>query len=533
MTLSAVTPTLNTTIDMQGVDTIIAMPEWYVNFNLAQLLQNGRTIDGGSLQDVSLAVDGNLWLKGTVGSLSTSFAVEGSVSKVVFVVSFDAGTMEYYDITTDPPTKRSADISGLAFGFLVDLSVKDLEDDANVPADVREKVKARMSNVGAGAFTIQQFFMDLTEGAISSPDPAVTRFPAGFPASAKAALPTYLTVYVDQVTQAGGHVLGYGVKVQNPGDVPDPTASFPPTALQLVTNEYEGSGGADGSSDLDTINYLMMTGPDPVFPANLKPWWGNFVQPGDDSHGVDGVCAVRAGLFRAFLLERLAPIVCAYVEVENRKDSTDLKTRAKTGTFTPTALGGTFRVSTSGTSHRTNTLSNDDAAYAFTFDVTLAEVPGQPTITIERRTRFSVKVTHWYGVEHHAVKSEFEVDYEIPVTYTVTLVGVDDGGLQVTVDEKTKQPDPNTVYADPYGWLITGTKGEWTVWQDVSSTWGSVIDSAVGLAVPAAAPDSMTATIASALDVSPFFFPGGAQLFMKDPVLSDAGDLLVGLQYKG
>jgi hypothetical protein len=528
---------LNTDVNMQGVDTIIAIPQWYVNFNLAQILATGKTKGGGSLKDIALNIGTNTWIRATIDSLATKFQVAGSVTKVKFIISFASGTMDYYDISKTPPAKESADIAGLSFGFQVDLSFKDLANNQDIPDYVKQQIEKRMSNLGAGAYTIQQFFMDLTEGAVSTPDPTVTVYPANFPASAKAALPNYMATYVNELTQVGGHVLGYGVEVQNPGGAADPVASFPPTKLNFVTNQYEAPSPAAGTdnSDLDTINYLMMTGVDPSFPQNLKPWWGNFIRPGDDASGVDGVSAVRSELILSkFLIEKLSPIVCTYVEVDDRSDNISMKTVEKVGKLTPTTLGGTFsKKNIKGKSHKTNAVSNDDAVYTFSFDVDLKINPGTNTITIKRVTKFSTQVTHWYGIEHHALKSQFEVDYEIPVTYTIKLEGVSDGALQVNVTQETKEPDPNTAYGDPYGWLITGTKGEWTVWKSVSDTWDSVISDAVGIAVPDAVPADTKKKIADSLNLLPFVFPGGAQLFMKDPMFSGTGDLLVGLQYKG
>ena len=67
-----------TAVTMQGVDTIIAMPQWYVNFNLASLLKNGTTTNGQSLREVKLTyANGTSWLVGVIERLWTKVYVEG------------------------------------------------------------------------------------------------------------------------------------------------------------------------------------------------------------------------------------------------------------------------------------------------------------------------------------------------------------------------------------------------------------------------------------------------------------------------
>ncbi|MFZ1829470.1 MAG: hypothetical protein WAW42_12020 [Candidatus Competibacteraceae bacterium] len=521
------------TIDMQGVDMILSMPEYYINYNLQLLLQNGTTTTGGSLSKISLSVGTNAWINGTVDSLSTRFDVAGSVQKVRFLVHFASGTMDYYDLGTGVPVKETADITGLTFAVLVDLSYADLDANSSIPADVKAAIKARMSNLGAGAFTIRQFFMDIDDAAISSPDPVATVYPPKFPASAIAMFPTYMRLYLTQVASAGGTTLGYAVKVQNPGSLTDPTASFPPTDLMLVTNAYQPDTGQKPDPTMNCLNYLMMTGANPQFPSNLKPWWGNFVQPGDDTNGIFGAMAIRSGLFQSFLLKKLGPIACRYVTVNDVDGSLDIDTTAAVGAFTPTANGGTFSVKgITGKSHLTNTFSNDDAQYSFDFSVNLTINPATNTITILRTSVFTIAVTHWYGIEGHAVTSECGLTFTVPVTYTITLLGVSDGALQVSVTESYPQEPPNEVSDTDYFWLITGTTGSWSFWVSVQDTFDSVLAKGIAACIPDALPPDMKTALETSLNLAPFVFPGGAQLYMKNPLFTDAGDLTVGMSFK-
>ncbi len=521
-------------ISMQGIDTILAMPQWYVNYNLRELLEYGTTIEGKSLKDISLQMQGNNWLTGRVSSLSTSLYVDGSVKKVKFIITFESGTMEYYDIYKLPPEKMQADISGLVFGFLVNLSFEDLVSEEDLPDDVKKQILERMSKLGEGAFTIQQFFMDLTEAAVSTPDSTITHYPTGFSDSAKAVFPIYMATYINGIRSAGGHVLGYGVKVQNPGGVDDPVASYPPTLLEFVTNRYIGYTGQI-QTDLDCILYLMMTGNNPTFPPNLAPWWGNYVVPGDDVEGVYGCMAMSGGIFvKQFLLSRLAPIVCTYWELQNTNNSLDISSRDAVGQFTPTADGGTWSTGQiSSLSKKNNTFSADDAAYNSSFEVTLSIGKGDNKIVILRTMYFDVEVTHWYGVRDHSISSSIHVWYEIPTTITITMDGLDKGALQVNVDVKNKEADPSIAYGDPYGWLITKVKGSESIWKEVGDLQERCINDAVNVAVPKGLGTNIKNKIEQSLNLMPFIFPGGSQLYMKNPAFNYNGDLLVGIQYKG
>ncbi|MBC3840536.1 hypothetical protein GXW82_10630 [Streptacidiphilus sp. 4-A2] len=329
----------------------------------------------------------------------------------------------------------------------------------------------------------------------------------------------------------GGNTLGYSILVNADADLP---ATFPPTGLWFVTNQYRG--GADGRTlqpDLDTVNYLMMTGGKP-FPANLQPWWGNLVVPDDAKDGWYGTIAVADPLIvKDFLLARLAPLVLAHWQLRDQDGSLAPEYTEVVGTFTPTALGGTW---TSGPqtsrSHVTNSFSNDDVDYAMTVSVDLAVTPGSNEIVIKRTTDFDVHYTHWYGIDGHALSTEYHVWYDVPLTITVQLLGVQDGKLQVAVTSVTREPEPHTAYAEPYGWDITRSEGDSSIWLSVQDTLDAAVDGAVEMAVPKALLTGIETAIAQDLNLKPFVFPGSAQLFMANPLFSAEGDLLLGLQYK-
>jgi hypothetical protein len=515
---------------MQGVNTIVAMPQWYINYNLNNLLQNGKTTTGGSLKNISLTIGENTWLNGTISQMWTNVYIPGSVSRVKFILKFSSGTMDYYDISQTPPVKETADITNLQFGFDVDLNYADVANNQNLPLDVKQRVVQLLKNLGAGAFSVKQLFMDFQNAVLSQYDPAVTIFSPNFPASAVGYFPEYMNVYLSQLEQVGGNILGYAVKVDNPSQTPDPVATFPPTNLEFVTNQYR----SDLQPDLDTVNFLMMTA-DQNFPANLQPWWGNFVVPNDDANGWYGTLAMSHQLFvQQFLLPKLAPLVTTYWQLADADGTLNPSYTTKSGSFSPNGLGGTWSSGLcSGHSHQAVPLANDDAYYNASVDVDFSIQPGSNQIIITRKTNFDIDYIHWYGVEGHAIQDNCHLWYAVTLTITITLLGVQDGKLQVQSSSTyTPQKDPHTIYGEPYGWLITKHEGSLPGWQSVVDTMDCVVTNFVNVAMPEALLPGIEQVITNALDLSPFVFPGGAELFMANPIFNDEGDLLLGLQYK-
>jgi hypothetical protein len=70
------------------------------------------------------------------------------------------------------------------------------------------------------------------------------------------------------------------------------------------------------------------------------------------------------------------------------------------------------------------------------------------------------------------------------------------------------------------------------MWASVNDTFDEVLRNGIAACIPDAIPPGMTDALQQSLNLMPFVFPGGSQLFMKNPVFSQAGDLTVGLSYK-
>ncbi len=522
--MTAATYVPNTSIDMQGVDTIAAYDETYINGNLALLLKTGRTSTGGALSDVQLNTGQNSWLKGTVSALAVKLGVANAPQRVKFLISFKTGTMDYTDLQATPPGPQTADISGLVIAYEVDLNVQDVLNAKNLPPAVSKDVAARISNVTAGSFTIKQVLMDVSQAALSAPDPGDTVYPAAFTAAAKAALQAYMASYVAEVSQAGGTTLGYAVTVQNPNGANDPVASFPPTSLELLVNPYQPVAGDPPTPAFDCLTFAMMSN-GAAMPAKLGPW-ANFVRPGDGLLGILGVMGVRGGLFRDFLCKTLSPVVCAYSSLYDRTDSLNVGVSAATGAFTPTALGGTC---TGGpfTSH--NEYGSDNADYGLGVTIDMAVTPGSNSIKIVYTLDFSVALTHFYLWRHSVSAPDYSVSFSIPVTYDIALLGVSDGALVVNVTKSIPPAPPNVISRYNYFWLISSETGSYPWTNAGVQAFDKAISDSIDGVMPGLLPKNLEGAIAKALTLTPFVFPGGAQIYLKNPTFSTQGDLLAGL----
>ena len=513
----------------QGVSTIVAMPQWYINNNLANLLRNGTTSDGDLLQNVNLSDQSHgLWLHGKVSGMTVKACVPNSVSTVLFVLKFSSGTMDYWDVSTGVPVKSQCKIDGLQFGFAVNLSHQDVENDQNLPQDVRDAVSSMLQYLGPGSFSIEHLFMDLQNAALDQYDKTATVWSPNMPNSARAAFPQYLDGYLMDIANAGGNTLGYAISVDDTADLP---ATFPPTSLSYVTNQYRD--GSAGNPDFDSVLYLMMTD-GAAFPDNVQPWWGNLVVPSDKAAGRYGTMAMANRKYvHDFLVPTLGPITTPYWKLKNRNGGLDVDYDAAIGAFTPTALGGVFDSGHwSSRSHQTNAVSNDDADYGMQITVNFQVSPGKNLIVVSRVTTFDIHFTHWYGLEGAAASDDYHVWYSVPISYIIELTGAMDGKLQVNVTSQTNQKPPNLLSDMPYFWYITKQTGKASIWSNVADRLDTVVNNMVRLAMDEAILPNLASAIQERLNLNPFVFPGSAQLFISDPLFSDAGDLLLGLEYK-
>jgi hypothetical protein len=277
-----------------------------------------------------------------------------------------------------------------------------------------------------------------------------------------------------------------------------------------------------------------MTRREPL-PRDTRPWWGNFVLPEDGARdGWFGAMAMARSLFvDDFLARNLGPIVAGYWQLGDKDDGLDLVRTERTGVLRP--VDGTLawhHPREVGRSHRTNAVSNDDVVTTIGWNVYVAPKSGTGQLVITRTVDFDVEYTHWYGVEDHAVSTSFHVWYHVPLTVTVTMAGVVDGKLQVTATSSYPRPDPLVLSDLPMGHLVVKTEGSSSIWANVADTLERTVDDIVRATLDEAIGDDIAKAITHNLNLTPFVFPGGAQLGLVRPVFNTEGDLIFGASQK-
>jgi len=497
---------------MQGVDTLIAFPQWYINYNLNKLLNDKKP--GNPIKEVHITL-GDFQLNGNVQDIWINVHVTGSDYKIKFILSFSKGTMDYKDLVSSK--SMQVNIDGLQVGFDVDLSYEDLENNQTVPDDVKKQVEKLINYFGAGAVTIQQLLMDFQNAVLSQYDPTVTKFPTTMDSSAKAMFALYLQTYIFTLQQTGGNILGYAIKIDNPGSHPDPVATFPPTSLHFITNQYEPP--SEMTKDLDTLNYLLMTNGN-TFPRIDKNYWGNYIVPEDDIKGCYGTMAISKKLFfQDYLLPKISTFVNKYWTFSTDPKSLDPKWEEKSGNFDEE---GTFR-SENSSAHTEE--KSDEAFFNLSVFTTASYCPTKNEIIIERETMFDIEV------KHHSLKtSRFKCWYKVPLTITISLNGINEGKLEVSVLAVTEpNPDPSIVSDMPMWWLVEKTEGELGIGTQKVEL---LLDNFCKKSVDTSLLNGIVDEISNSLHFNTFVFPFGSQLYMSDPIFNNEGDLLIGLKSK-
>jgi hypothetical protein len=162
----------------------------------------------------------------------------------------------------------------------------------------------------------------------------------------------------------------------------------------------------------------------------------------------------------------------------------------------------------------------------------VTHTPGTDQFVVNRVVDFDVKYTHWYGVEEHAVSTSFRVWYHVPLTVTVTMAGVVDGKLQVTASSSYPRPNPTDESDLPMAHLIVKSEGSSSMWPSVSDTLDKTVDDIVQAALDEAIGGEIATTVKRNMNLTPFVFPGGAQVGLMRPVFNTDGDLIFGASQK-
>ena len=327
---------------MQGIDTIVSIPQYYINYNLNKLLDSrtGRRNDVTgkeetiSLKDIALHNKAeDTWLRGKLAAAWVQLHVPEAHRKIAYVLEMASGTMEYIENTV----KVKIDISKWKIALLVDLDLANLNQ-----SDAPQAVKDAINNLKEGMFTIKQLFMNFQNANMASWSSTFTSLPESVSPFVKAKLGDFLNEYIKQIKHAKANILGYSIEVNNPGGIRSEKPTFVPTKLDFKINKY----GPSIDADLDTVQFLLMNDNRP-FPAaaDYAPWSGNWIVPEDDKNSVYGNMAISK---KCFIDEFLCPTLAKYVNITTKLQNWDeglgpKMTQELGGKFQPIKEGALFR----------------------------------------------------------------------------------------------------------------------------------------------------------------------------------------------
>jgi hypothetical protein len=531
-------------VTMQGIDVIVAIPQYCINNNLAKLLAQGVQRESqrtGELEDFSLrsvAISNNQMgaqLNGNLDSVSVQVCVPNSPKKIIFTLTFVDGYLQYNASVNQVPQSQTIDLSGCQVSFEVDVDIQSVPTEKNVPPQIVEA----LNNLGNGVFSIQQLFMNFQTIDISHFSQENSIVPSDLDSAGMTYLSDLLNQYLNSDFQsAGGHVLGYSIVGENSGSLPSTLATFAPTKLDFITNQYQPPDLANETRnpEIDTLNYLMMTH-DRIFPSNLAQS-GNWIDPEDDEEGIHGIMSISKSLFMdRYLAVILAPLINYKVTLKDNSSSVDMLFSVGTEGIGHTPAGDSLLITNQGYSFETvksSSLSSTqytDTHYTVQNFTYLRACPGTNKIKIDLFTELWLDHTKWEGIKYHAISHNYRARLEIPQNLQIELGDVKDGMLTAIVTDVTPPPPSHVVYPSLVDRYTKESHGDVSIFDT-----GTVdrMDASISAFISTeAVHKKITQEIPQALSFSnQFVFPVGAQFNMKSVRFNRECDLLVDLEYK-
>ncbi len=509
--------TLLTTTDLQGYDTIVAVTQNNINGNFKFLF--GR--EDGIKPTIDLQVKGaGASLQGTIRPPSVLLRHASDPHKVVFRMDIVKGTLNYWQGFGPEAQKRQQPISQWTIGLVVNLSMADAEA-RHLPDAVLKQVK----NLGDGALSVRQLFMDLQTADIASWDPATTVLPAELrdDADANASFALLMQKYLSQLRDDGHHILGYAIRVANPNAMVAVPPSFPPTDLDFIVNRYTPPVGVPDDPGLDTLCYLMMTEHRPR-PTRLPDSFGNWAGSRDE---FGCIAQSRRTFVDGFLLPHLALSVNLSTQLNKVSDQAISVSTTRGAQFTGvTPLGGIYEQTQKLKLEYPEGAGNTDVTWTAQHNTWVEVRARGNTIGIAGRSQLRMDLVHWWGIRDRAAHTPISVGVELNWRIEVQLAGVVGGALEVRVgplqitSKDTRELD----------WL-----GELT--QALAPGFKDSVDQnlnqVVNIVNRAVDPQELQRRISDALNATQaFVFPGGRDFRLFAPRFTDRGDLLANLRWE-
>ena len=296
-------------ISLKDYDTVVATTQIAINETMGVYLYNhlsdfaiyGIANDDGDVTELTNEpAKANCYLKGTLAPEQdengnyiniVNLTTDKGNQNVGYNITMQNGAFYFNAAGINDYHKRQDGKTPWIFKMFVKLSMQDVAK-SNLP----DNLKKQLENVDENMFTIQQLYLDLNTAALSSIDGA--KFPGTVQTPAEQLLKLYL---IEQQT-TNNPLFGVSVKFKNINALP-PT--FAPTHIDFCVTPYLNAEGKATNPDLDTLNYLIMTGHRNAPLNRPQSFAFNWV----DDISIAGALAIRRDLYADFIVDQLNPIL--------------------------------------------------------------------------------------------------------------------------------------------------------------------------------------------------------------------------------
>ena len=403
--------------------------------------------------------------------------------------------------------------------FNVDLNLQPSNID-DLPANVRTAYQTYVNDLGPDAFSVQQLYTDLNFAYFA-------QFVGieGLPDLAQSILQTLMQLYLAGVQQQGGLIFGYTLQALS-SETAAPT--FMPTALDFCVTPYTDSSGNHSDHGLDTLNYLVMTGDNPLPPYPPTSFPFNWVD--DDS--VAGAVAIGRDLIVGHIVNQLNPILtplCPVVSVTADGNGTSIQLTGGSAQSFNIASAGSQVASFSYVSNPpqaswhdwdyevTNTAS---ASYSMSCNITAAG----NTITLSGSITASASTNDQSGGANVATtmpSTTFNWSVDLVLTTDLTT----NGQLDLDIANADFDGPPSVSGEDASWWqqFLNGLGGYWTTYADNLQGVRDQVSSVLVNLQP-----QLQALLAPTND---FVFPGANTFLFSNPQFSNCCDLVADTAY--
>ena len=438
------------------------------------------------------------------------------IQKVQFNITFKDGLFNIRNGDSTIPIKQG-DTDQWNFSFIVNLAMQHID-----KSKLTDEVKEKLQNVDEDMFSIQQLYMDLTTASLMS-DSKVD-----VPSLMRGPMEDLLTDYLVQQRDEETNSLGILVTAK---EKPKLSASFAPTSVNFCVTPYLDKDDEPSNPNLDTLNYLVMTGVTKQPTYAPKVFGFNWV---DDSD-TQGVMAIKNTLIIENTIEQfnpilkvLSPIVLAKIDPHQKGSSSVIELNVGDDhVFKPTDNNEEGIVAhfdyTSKQHDSYNALGGSVSTISAGYEASTQIICKGNQITLSGSITVNAATSYSRGGGHNAqVMPETKSKWSI--TFKIYADPEANGQLSLVITEKDFDSPPVIENDDRSGWakFLDGISGTSFV-DDIGDLRNTVQDDIVDTILPKLKSSYKTA--------NHFIFPGGETFAFKDPSFNDSLDMQSTITY--